>query len=348
MKLRYLLPKLRLPKLRLPQFHRSHIAIRLSLAGFTLAAGFAQADERVDACSNPPGLTAKPNPGCKVARQVLARQGKQAIKPEVGKPEVGKAALAKSEPVMLPGLGLLPGEKRPMMANVVRVTSHYNEVLYVSAGFPNRISTPFATPKLIDNSEVEWRVQGQSLYISPISSEKPVGIFVTGAGLNDPVVSLTLIPRNIPAQTIILQMDEDPVSASISSQPGESEASSYTDRLRTILRQVVIGKTPAGFAEGRLPVAVGRMNALLVMPEKRYSGQHLDVFKYRVENVGQAEIELAEPSFYRDGVRAVSIYPVIKLRQGMSTSVFVLSDKAALAEASVEPALARDATGAGR
>jgi hypothetical protein len=32
----------------------------------------------------------------------------------------------------------------------------------------------------------------------------------------------------------------------------------------------------------------------------------------------------------------------------MSTSVFVLSDKAALAEASVEPALARDATGAGR
>lgn len=77
---------------------------------------------------------------------------------------------------MLPGLGLLPGEKRPMMANVVRVTSHYNEVLYVSSGFPNRISTPFAAPKLIDNSEVEWQVQGQSLYLSPKSPEKPVGI----------------------------------------------------------------------------------------------------------------------------------------------------------------------------
>ncbi|PIV81624.1 conjugal transfer protein TraK [bacterium CG17_big_fil_post_rev_8_21_14_2_50_64_8] len=249
---------------------------------------------------------------------------------------------------MLPGLGLLPGEKRPMMANVVRVTSHYNEVLYVSAGFPNRISTPFAAPKLIDNSEVEWQVQGQSLYISPKSAEKPVGIFVTGAGANDPVVSLTLIPRNIPAQTIILQMDEDLASAAASSQPGESEASSYTDRLRGILRHVVMGKTPAGFSEGLLPVAVGRMDALLVMPEKRYSGQHLDVFKYRVENVGQTEIELAESSFYRDGVRAVSIYPVIKLRKGMSTSVFVLSDKAALAETSAEPALARDAIGAGR
>ena len=87
------------------------------------------------------------------------------------------------------------------------------------------------------------------------------------------------------------------------------------------------------------------------MPEKRYSGQHLDVFKYRVENVGQEEIELAEPSFYRDGVRAVSIYPVIKLRKGMSTSVFVLSDKAALVEASAEPAQAphtNDAHGVGQ
>ena len=328
---------------RLAQIRLTHIALSLSLAGFTLAAGFAQANERADACSNPPGLTAEPNPGCKVARQVPAKQGKQRLKSEVG-----KAVPGKPEPVMLPGLGLLPGEKRPMMANVVRVTSHYNEVLYVSAGFPNRISTPFAAPKLIDNSEVEWQVQGQSLYISPISSDKPVGIFVTGAGVNDPVVSLTLIPRNIPAQTIILQMDADPASAVTSSQPGESEASSYTDRLRGILRQVVIGKTPAGFSEGLLPVAVGRMDALLVLPEKRYAGQHLDVFKYRIENVGQAEIELAEPLFYRDGVRAVSVYPVIKLRQGMSTSVFVLSDKTALTETSVEPALARDATGAGR
>lgn len=325
------------------RYRLSHVAIALTLAGF-LAAGLAQADEQGDACSNPPGAPAKPNPGCKVTRQAPAKAGKQQLKPEVGKPVPGK-----SEPAMLPGLGLLPGEKRPMMANVVRVTSHYNEVLYVSAGFPNRISTPFAAPKLIDNSEVEWQIQGQSLYISPKSAEKPVGIFVTGAGANDPVVSLTLIPRNIPAQTIILQMDEDSTSAVASSQPGESvESSSYTDRLRGILRHVVIGKTPAGFSEGLLPVAVGRMDALLVMPEKRYSGQHLDVFKYRVENVGQAEIELAESSFYRDGVRAVSIYPVIKLRKGMSTSVFVLSDKAALVEASVEPVLARDEKGAVR
>lgn len=323
-------------------YRLSHVAIALTLAVF-LAAGLAQADQRGDACSNPPGVTAKPNPGCKVTKQASAKAGKQQLKLEVGKPVPGK-----SEQAMLPGLGLLPGDKRPMMANVVRVTSHYNEVLYVSAGFPNRISTPFAAPKLIDNSEVEWQVQGQSLYISPKSSEKPVGIFVTGAGTNDPVVSLTLIPRNIPAQTIILQMDEDPSSAAASSQPGESEASSYTDRLRGILLHVVIGKTPAGFSEGLLPVAVGRMDALLVMPEKRYSGQHLDVFKYRVENVGQTEIELAESSFYRDGVRAVSIYPVIKLRKGMSTSVFVLSDKTALTEASAEPALARDEIGAGR
>ena len=316
----------------------SHLVAGLTVAGLTLAAGLAHSDERVDACSNPPGVPARPNPACKVTRQVPAKESKPRTRPD---------APGKSEQVMLPGLGLLPGEKRPMMANVVRVTSHYNEVLYVSSAFPNRISTPFAAPKLIDNSEVEWQVQGQSLYLSPKSSDKPVGIFVTGAGVNDPVVSLTLIPRNIPAQTIILQLDEDRSPIAESDQSGESEevpggisgkASGYTDRLRGILRSVVLGKTPVGFAEGLLPVAVGRMGTLLVMPEKRYSGQHLDVFRYRVENVGPDEIELSEPSFYRGGVRAVSIYPILKLRKGMATSVFVLSDKAALAEASIGPA----------
>lgn len=330
---------------RLPHFAIS-IAIDLAMAGLVLAAGLAHSDEQVDACFNPPGVPAKPNPACKVGKQVPAKTDKQRSKPEVGKPEQA----------VLPGLGLLPGQKRPMMANVVRVASHYNEVLYVSAAFPNRISTPFAAPKLIDNSEVEWQVQGQSLYLSPKSPERPVGIFVTGAGVNDPVVSLTLIPRNIPAQTIILQLDED-ASAAASIPPDESEettggmsgkASSYTDRLRGILRNVVMGKTPAGFSEGLLPVAVGRRESLLVMPEKRYSGQHLDVFKYRVENVGPEEIELSEPSFYRDGVRAVSIYPVIKLRKGASTSVYVLSDKAALVEASAEPAQAGHANDANR
>ena len=326
-------------------FHLPHfaisIAIRLTVVGLLLAAGLAHSAERVDACSNPPGVPTKPNPACKVSKQVPAKVGKQRPTPD---------APGKPERAVLPGLGLLQGEKRPMMANVVRVSSHYNEVLYVSSGFPNRISTPFAAPKLIDNSEVEWQVQGQSLYLSPKSPEKPVGIFVTGSGVNDAVVSLTLIPRNIPAQTLILQLDEDRSSAAGSEQSGESEeASSYTDRLRGILRNVVMGKTPAGFSEGLLPVAVGRMDALLVMPEKRYSGQHLDVFKYRVENVGPEEIELAEPSFYRDGVRAVSIYPVIKLRKGMSTSVFVLSDKAALAEAVAGPGEAANAAhGVGR
>lgn len=315
-----------------------HLTLGLIVTGLTLAAGLAHSGERMDTCSNPPGVLAKPNPACKVTRQVPAKDSKQRPKPDAP----GKPAQA-----MLPGLGLMPGEKRPMMANVVRVTSHYNEVLYVSSAFPNRVSTPFAAPKLIDNSEVEWQVQGQSLYLSPKLSDKPVGIFVTGAGVNDPVVSLTLIPRNIPAQTIILQLDEDRSPVVASDPLGESEevpggisgkANSYTDRLRGILRSVVLGKTPVGFAEGLLPVAVGRMGMLLVMPEKRYSGQYLDVFRYRVENVGPEEIELSEPSFYRDGVRAVSIYPIIKLRKGMSTSVFVLSDKAALVEVSIGPA----------
>ena len=151
-----------------------------------------------------------------------------------------------------------------------------------------------------------------------------------GPKLNDPVVSLTLVPKNLPSQTIILQLDE-PLAA-VGAKPEEEAPSDnvYTDRIRYVMRQIALGKTPEGFAEGGLPRAVARMDQLMVIPEVRYSGSSYDVYRYRVENVSDVTVEMDEQAFASDGVRAVAIFPNAILDKGQSTSVFVMADKAAM------------------
>lgn len=244
-------------------------------------------------------------------------------------PNRGKGRLDPDKAI-LPGIGSMPSEKKALTATVLQVSEQRNEIVHVSGAFPNRISTPFPAPKLIDNSEVEWQAQGQSLYISTLS-DKPVGLFVTGSGANDPVISLTLIPKSIPAQTLILQLDDAAAaSAFMNEKEAWSEADTYTDRRRSLMRSMILGLTPPGFSEAKLPTSIARTDRLVIMPERRLSGQRLDVFTYRVENVSQSEVELSEPSFYGNGVRAISLYPIMRLQPGMSTTVYVISDKTAL------------------
>jgi conjugal transfer pilus assembly protein TraK len=228
----------------------------------------------------------------------------------------------------LPGLGLMPGDKQATKANVVRVSSDRNEIIYVSAEYPNRIATPYADPKVIDDDKAVVKAVGQSIYVTP-KSDAPITLFVSGPLPNDPVVSLTLVPKNLPSQTIILQLDE-PLAA-VGAKPEEEAPSDnvYTDRIRYVMRQIALGKTPEGFAEGALPRAVARMDQLMVIPEVRYSGSSYDVYRYRVENVSDATVEMDEQAFASDGVRAVAIFPNAILDKGQSTSVFVMADKAA-------------------
>ena len=233
-------------------------------------------------------------------------------------------AKKKAKEQALPGIGTMPGDPRYMKTNVVPVRSDRTEVIYISNQYANRISTPFNTPRAVDTKDAEVTPEGQSLYVLP-KSDKPVALFVTGGNPGDPVVSLTLVPKAIPPQTIVLQMDTP-------STPKDEEAlpESYTGQIRYIMRSVALGRAPEGYSEGALPKAVARMGDLVVVPETRYSGSHYDIYRYRVESVAGEDIELQEASFYQDGVRAVGIFPNLRIKKGEVTSVFVVADKSAI------------------
>lgn len=234
-------------------------------------------------------------------------------------------------PQPLPGLGTMPGDADPqaMKPQVVRVSEDKTTVINVSASLMNRIATPFLSPKEIDNQKKDFDVkkEGESFYIT-MKSANPVSLYVTGNTPNDPVISLTLVPKKMPPQTITLQLDKPlaGVGPNGSSDDKAPDNNVYTDQIRYALREVALGKVPEGFSEGDLPRSVAQMGQIAAYPLARYSGPKYDIFRYRVQALTD-NVELDETAFYSEGVRAVSFFPNSSLRRGESTEVYVVSDK---------------------
>lgn len=240
------------------------------------------------------------------------------------KPKV-KAATTKAQ--VLPGVGKIPGYKDYFKPVVVHASTTKNEVIDISMNFQNRISTPFAPPKVIDQSNADIQKLGQSFFILPTDS-KPITVYVTGNGQNDPMISLTLVPKDIPAQTVLLQIDK--TDGNTAQGQGEDErplSDGYSDSLRFLFRQVALGKVPPGYAEAPLPNATASMRGTIVRPMTRYSGPKADIYAYRVEGGTDTPVELEENSFMQEGVRAVAFFPTSVVRRGEATMAYVLSDK---------------------
>lgn len=230
-------------------------------------------------------------------------------------------------PTSLPGIGKLSGNQAVFNASVIRVSDMRNEVVYVSNVYPNRIATPFRRPMLVGTLPAGYTddtigIVGSSMYFPAI--EKSFAVFITGNDPGDQVVSLTFMPKDIPTQIVTLMLDGGE-NASVDRK--EASPDSYTDALVSKFRSIAMGKVPTGFSSAKLPQAIAKTGALIIIPEKRFSGQKLDIYRYRVENTGTGGVELAETAFYETRVRGVAIYPNIRLDAGEFTYVFVASDK---------------------
>lgn len=227
---------------------------------------------------------------------------------------------------LLPGIGKLTLSTKLTHSSVIRTTGDGTEAVLISSRFPNRIATPFDIPRVIGKTSAEIVKDGTSLFISSPKEEGPFVIFVTGSNAGDPVISLTLISKDIPSQTLQLQLDS--AQGAVRKAP---KVEGYTQQVVELLRQVAIGKAPEGFSEGVMPNFIAKevKHGLTIMPMMRYSGSTFDIYKYKVEN-NQAKVELSESSFYQRGVRAVSIFPNVLLGKGESTNVYVLADKSIL------------------
>lgn len=230
----------------------------------------------------------------------------------------------------LPGLGRAPGSTNAGKPLIVRSVAGVNDIVPISKNFPNRIATPFKDPVWVDQNNANIDKLHSSIFITP-KGDRAVQLFITeNNDPNAPVVQLTLIPRAIPGQTLVVQI-EGAEGVSAANRPSAREQrlpDEYTDQMLFLLREVARNRPPAGYTEENLSApAANLIGGIQALPEKRYSGAAYDIYRYRLRNVGKERITLTEQSFFQKGVRAVAFFPLLQISGGQETSVNIIVSK---------------------
>jgi len=228
-----------------------------------------------------------------------------------------------------PALGRGPSSTKAIAPAVVNLIPGVTTQMEVSLDMPNRIATPFKSPKVIDTSGAQIIINGSDVFILP-ANEAPFSVFITDSEPGNPVAALALIPNaGLASQSLLLQIDrtDSPFNRRDGGLPDKDrEYSTYSSYLVYLMRSVAMGVLHKGFVEANLNVPSFSIGPVRGVPAKRWSGTRLDIYRYDLTNRGKHWVELTEQSLYESGIKAVSFFPRVRLSPGETTYAFVVAE----------------------
>lgn len=235
----------------------------------------------------------------------------------------------------LPGVMTIKGSNaRALDFSRARVLPFFNgssHTVWLSKSSPNLVTLPFENPKIVGRSSliIDKSEESNNIYVSfdpkfNPDEKHPEQIFIEAP--NRTVIALLLVPKDIPAQTILIE-DHDKSA----NKAGAKRSDSYVANIQDIMETLATGGIPAGFTaidlsrdKGIGPVA---MHGLVITPLKKLSGFSNDIFVYEATNPGAAPAKLMESEFDSPAVAAISIHPKPVLASGESAKIFVMTRK---------------------
>ena len=140
-------------------------------------------------------------------------------------------------------------------AQTLQVKPGTNELMPIAVGHLNRLVTPFDNPVVTTTSQATTCTKGKIVYVAT-ADETPVTLYITPGDNQDIALSLTLIPKRIPAREIHLSLDQETYkrlaqwqrqSTTSSDKPAIQEQD-YITTLKQLFRDLGLQKTPAGFS----------------------------------------------------------------------------------------------------
>lgn len=233
----------------------------------------------------------------------------------------------------LPGVMRIQGENRKAIdftdVRYIDWKDLGSQTVYISVGQPNLIKLPFSNPAIIEDKasiQVNKRPVSSNVYVTWIGTNPhPSQMFIEPPGGGSESLSLELVPKNIPSQTIIVT--DDVASSSLAQASAASSSSQYVTRIQGLMASVALKGTPSGMTRESLNLPPIAKDGLVITPLRRYTGLHDDLYVYRVENPGKTIARLHEQEFDGLKVLAVSIYPSPLLQPGQSTELEILAAK---------------------
>ncbi len=233
----------------------------------------------------------------------------------------------------------------------LQVKPGINELIPIAVGHLNRLVTPFDNPVVTTTSQATTSTKGKIVYVAT-PDETPVTLYITPGDNQDIALSLTLIPKRIPAREIHLSLDIDTYKILTQLQQQSSNAAGkaadkeqeYITTLKQLFRNLGLQKTPPGFSlrepshaesihchQDRLQISTGQL----------LEGQDLLILVGVARNTGVTSIEFNERACAtgNDEVLAVAAWPKVVLRRGESTELYVAVRRPAEQTATLRPSL---------
>lgn len=255
--------------------------------------------------------------------------------PEPSNPE----AIPLNQPVELPPvdasiLSSANSQSNSVAPQQIQITPGINELIPIAVGHLNRLVTPFDNPVVTTTSQATTSTKGKIVYVAT-TDETPVTLYITAGDNQDIALSLTLIPKRIPAREIHLSLDKNTYQvlnklqqqANTTGKPLDREQD-YITTLKKLFRELGLQKTPAGFSlrePGLDETMHCQQDRIQIRTGQLLEGTNMLILIGVARNTGPGTIEFNERSCVnnQDEVLAVTAWPKVVLGPGEATEVYV-------------------------
>ena len=233
----------------------------------------------------------------------------------------------------------------------LKVTPGINELIPIAVGHLNRLVTPFDNPVVTTTSQATTSTHGKIVYVAT-ADETPVTLYITPGDNQDIALSLTLIPKRIPAREIHLSLDKDTYQVlsklqqqtpATAGKPVDKEQD-YITTLKNLFRDLGLQKTPPGFSlrePGHAESIHCQQDRIQIRTGQLLEGQDMVILVGVVRNTGATSIEFDERSCatHKDEVLAVATWPKVVLGPGEATELYVAVRRSADEATPLRPSL---------
>jgi conjugal transfer pilus assembly protein TraK len=232
----------------------------------------------------------------------------------------------------------------------IAVKPGINELMPIAVGHLNRLVTPFEHPVVTTTSQATTSTKGKIVYVAT-ADETPVTLYITPGDNQDIALSLTLIPKRIPAREIHLDLDKESYQllnqwqrTDGTSRPSSQQEQAYISQLKALFRDLGLQKTPAGYSlrEPKLQEQIRCLqDRLQIKTGQVLEGQDRLILVGLAKNTGSEMLEFDERSCAttQQDVLAVSVWPNVVLKPQEATELYVVVRQAPEASINLRPSL---------
>lgn len=227
--------------------------------------------------------------------------------------------------------------KSSQKPTLVSVTPGVTELVEVAQNYYNRIVTPFDNPKLITVNPIDFKKQGNVIFIQP-GQKQPVGVYILPQDSNndDRAISLALIPKKIPPKTINIVWSKPALKEqSLKSFSGNFKkaerwetSNNYEKTILRINTLLAKGDIPPGYELRNTSSAYScDFNGLKVTVGQVLEGSQFKVLVAKAENITATGFMIVEESCFTDSVVSVAMWPRAYLEAGEKTEMYIVEKK---------------------